>query len=560
MMYKLRKKSKGCMIILMAILMAMILETLPLYVNAEGENVTEALSSVVRINVSLVTKDGTVYPVQGGSGFYIGQDARSPYIVTNYHVINVEDTIKEQAAEVYGFSKNKIEGTKIQAVISGDIAPEVSLTECVSPDSDFAVLKCSDDVAGPPLKLADSDEVKPFEEVWALGFPDAVTYKEQNRAYTEKAVTTTYGRLEKEEYEIGNVPYFQHGAKLTDGNSGGPLVNSSGEVIGINTATIKGDYFCSLKINELKDVLKRMSIPFLEADAEIDSSESEEYSDGFTESTDAASETLEVPESTENVELKSAQENLQALIDSCQNVDPNEYTSDSMQTFNTALESAKNVVSKLDASVDEVKQAQSNLSQAQTNLAKNNSNMKTIILVAAVIAVIVIALVILLIISGNKKKKTSSRAGNSGKAVMPPPPNPRDDMGSGRPPIPPYGGFGAGETGVLNTGAGETTVLNGVNQQTASLIRMKNGEQTRISKSIFKIGRERMRVDYCIENNYVSRVHADIVCRNGEYYLVNGNPKSGTFINDVKVDPGQEVRLKDGDRIKLADEEFQFRI
>ena len=76
-----------------------------------------------------------------------------------------------------------------------------------------------------------------------------------------------------------------------------------------------------------------------------------------------------------------------------------------------------------------------------------------------------------------------------------------------------------GETTVLGGAtAGETTVL-GVNTpstpQVSYLIRKKNNEKILLSKELFKVGKERSFVDYCIsDNNAVSRSHADIIVRN----------------------------------------------
>lgn len=121
---------------------------------------------------------------------------------------------------------------------------------------------------------------------------------------------------------------------------------------------------------------------------------------------------------------------------------------------------------------------------------------------------------------------------------------------------------GAGETSVLGGGAGETSVLGGgAMQPTATLIRKKNGETANITKPLFIIGKERQKVDFCIpDNNSVSRNHANIVCKGGIYYIVDKNSTNYTFVNGNKINPNQEVKLNSGDKIKLADEEFEFRI
>ena len=50
-----------------------------------------------------------------------------------------------------------------------------------------------------------------------------------------------------------------------------------------------------------------------------------------------------------------------------------------------------------------------------------------------------------------------------------------------------------------------------------------------------------------------------VAVKNGATYLTDMNAANGTFVNGVKVLPNQEIALKTGDKIKLADEEFEFR-
>jgi pSer/pThr/pTyr-binding forkhead associated (FHA) protein len=57
----------------------------------------------------------------------------------------------------------------------------------------------------------------------------------------------------------------------------------------------------------------------------------------------------------------------------------------------------------------------------------------------------------------------------------------------------------------------------------------------------------------------VSRTHANIIYKNGSYFIVDLNSTNGTFVNGQQLSANQEVRLNVNDRIKFADEEFIFR-
>jgi pSer/pThr/pTyr-binding forkhead associated (FHA) protein len=116
----------------------------------------------------------------------------------------------------------------------------------------------------------------------------------------------------------------------------------------------------------------------------------------------------------------------------------------------------------------------------------------------------------------------------------------------------------AGETTILSQGAGETTVLSR-NVNGGTLVRSSNQERIAINKEELVIGRERKRVDYCIsDNTSISRMHAKLVVRNGQTYLVDMNAANGTFLNGSKAAPYQEMALKDGDKITLAAEDFTY--
>lgn len=123
-----------------------------------------------------------------------------------------------------------------------------------------------------------------------------------------------------------------------------------------------------------------------------------------------------------------------------------------------------------------------------------------------------------------------------------------------------------GETTVLGGGGiGETTVLSGGMQpaQTANphLIRSKNNEKISVDKPVFRIGKERSYVDYFIgDNPAISRSHANIIIRESKYYVTDTNSTNHTFVNGMMIQSNSEVEIAHGDKIRLANEDFEFRI
>ena len=121
-----------------------------------------------------------------------------------------------------------------------------------------------------------------------------------------------------------------------------------------------------------------------------------------------------------------------------------------------------------------------------------------------------------------------------------------------------------GETTVLGGGIGETTVLGGgmpVSQLDPHLIRTKNNERIPLNKPVFRIGKERSYVDYFIsDNTAISRSHANIVNHDGEFFVVDTNSTNHTYVNGVMIPSGQETKLAHGDKVRLANEDFEFRL
>ena len=119
-----------------------------------------------------------------------------------------------------------------------------------------------------------------------------------------------------------------------------------------------------------------------------------------------------------------------------------------------------------------------------------------------------------------------------------------------------------GEETTLLTDDEETTLL----QEEARiryphLMRLSNQEVININKPVFRIGKEVATADYPVANNRaVSRKHADIVTRGNMYFVIDLNSKNRTFINNQPISAQQETEIHDGDRLKLANEEFDFYI
>lgn len=182
----------------------------------------KALPSMVSISVEYdVNYMGMKKPVAGsGSGVILSEDG---YILTNNHVISSADS-----SSFYQVSDAK----SIKVKIYGDDT-EYS-AEIIGTDSqtDLAVLKI-DKTGLTPAELGDSSSVQIGEFVLAIGNPYNLDY----------SVTAGIISALNREMTVENTTYnvIQADCAINSGNSGGALVNSKGEVIGITTLKLAGD-------------------------------------------------------------------------------------------------------------------------------------------------------------------------------------------------------------------------------------------------------------------------------------------------------------------------------
>ena len=94
----------------------------------------------------------------------------------------------------------------------------------------------------------------------------------------------------------------------------------------------------------------------------------------------------------------------------------------------------------------------------------------------------------------------------------------------------------------------------------AVLTRYADGQRIECTGSMFTVGKSQASADYKIaDSQKISRQHATFYERGGNYYIVD-NSKNGTMINGATITSGQQVPVRDGDRIRFADVDFIFNV
>ena len=123
-----------------------------------------------------------------------------------------------------------------------------------------------------------------------------------------------------------------------------------------------------------------------------------------------------------------------------------------------------------------------------------------------------------------------------------------------------------GETVFLDGGDDGETYIIGAEQNAIQpefiLYRHETGESFRICEEVTRIGRSTSIAEICITGNRgIGRVHALLYLRNGEVFIEDNNSKNHTYVDGVKLEPGQSpVKLVHGSKIRLGDEELEFAV
>ena len=215
----------------------------------------------------------TVYDNEGnseagmGTGWAIGTPGQPvEYIVTNGHVVNKAYTYPRYDSSLYGgeidvfFSAAENDYVKAKVVYySPQEEKDIAILQLPSPTDKRTA-----------LTLRDSGDIKIGDTAYALGYPGNSSQRQDFATYDVDDITITRGIISKRTTtSFSTYEAFQMDVSIAPGNSGGPLVDENGNVIGINVAgAIDPNTGLSLGmnyaiiINELTKVLDVERIPY----------------------------------------------------------------------------------------------------------------------------------------------------------------------------------------------------------------------------------------------------------------------------------------------------------
>ncbi|ALU13043.1 trypsin-like serine protease [Eubacterium limosum] len=349
-MKKIHHGVKGIISLFVALCM-LVMVSIPAFAEdaSVNQSVKDDRKGVVQVRLIYTDENGKQYPIQGGTGFLIGTDNTSTTVITNNHVIKLTDENAETMKYLLpGFDQNKV---SVDVVVKGDVTIGAEYKQG-SEEVDFAILELSQPIGGKePLALAQDSELDDIatQPAYALGFPDVSTYVEDFPKYTSDQVNITSGTIGQQSNYQGR-KILQHNCDMSYGNSGGPLVNASGVVIGVNTAKLtmgpqggNTGYNVAVDIREISSILDMLNIAYEKA--------------GVSSSGSTGAKEGEVDKAA-----------LEKAISTAEGKELAKYTDDSVSAFKGALNDAKAVMDKGDATQEAVDQAAKDLTKATTDL------------------------------------------------------------------------------------------------------------------------------------------------------------------------------------------------
>lgn len=172
-----------------------------------------------------------------GSGFIVTEDG---YVITNEHVIH--------------------NATKIEVTVTDQEEPLPAEVVWSDYDSDLAILKIKADRKFQPIRMGDSDKIRPGDWAIAIGNPFGFEHTVTTGVISALGRPITIPATGSGSRARTYANLIQTDAAINPGNSGGPLLNIDGEVIGINTAvSLQGQGIgFAIPVNEVKGIVKTL--------------------------------------------------------------------------------------------------------------------------------------------------------------------------------------------------------------------------------------------------------------------------------------------------------------
>lgn len=461
-----------------------------------AKKAVEAKQGIVQVNTVFSDSNSEKHVVIGGTGFIIGDESGTEYVITCNHIVNPSEEVRNLAFEHYGITGDEGDTSRIscytEVVVESDVVLNASIVN-TSNEMDLAVLQLSQPIyTRKPLTILSNPEYNvedlPYgvaDSVYALGFPGYVNYESENIYYDNEQVAISAGSIVNL-LNYNGVQVIESDATVAENNCGGPLVDKNGYVVGMNLLTKDGIYSCALDSTRITKVLDGLGITYSK-ETQIEEEETEENGP-------------EVEDETENpytlviiiVAIVVAVMGITALV--------------TLVIVPRMKRKSKEKKEKKEAEEYKKQQINSVLSQYMDEPKANSTGLKN--------------------------------ASNDLDTQL---------LG---------GGSYSEETNVLGARPGMTSSTNLgvlVRSKTGERI-ILNKPYFTIGKDNLHVDY------CIKDNSTISRQHAIIRQTSGNLYVEDCNSTNGTWVNENRVASNRPERLRSGDVIKLSNEEFTYQL
>ena len=545
-MYGKKRMETGSYILTILLLVQLIFFYEGFPVSAE-ENTDSASDCVVEVDYFYTDEAGTSHLLKQSCGVLIGSDGNGAgHVLAARTMVTLSEEELLQLYEQYQIPEDRQDrmSMSIQIVVAHDITVEASVA-MESDSMNLVVLSLNQQIYNKAVAVFDLDESN-------ASATESISTRGYETGQTGQGVVI-------DAFHQDGISYIRHNIAVSGNEIGCPVINSADEVIGICLLPEVEGREQALNIKEAAAVLMTLGIPYTAAD----------HTDYSTD--------------------KSA---LETALQVTMFLDLSSYTEETAVSMNAAIAYAQTVAGDESATQETIDQAYAGLIAAQSGLMKEERPDDITIAMMIVTGILVFLLCTIGIVSFIRKKKKikEEKAREELEAKKAP-----KDQG---PYIPEYRkkeqeviqsmSGGNTQASVKKTGNKEnlynnldgfapsskklrintedTTVLTedtmvlteSGNVSSAILINLQNGTRISISQMPFVIGKSEKKSDYVLDNPAVSRAHARIIERQGNYYVIDLGSTNGTYIRDKRLESDKEYLLADNDTLKIADNEFRF--
>ncbi len=240
-----------------------------------------------------------------GSGFAIGNEGEPvEYIVTNAHVVLDETASGIKSLDPLNATMNVSSKKASEVLVYFSYGANDFMRAqiyMVNEEKDICVLKLPQATdKRKPLVVCRSSDIDENDDFAALGFPgdSDLLMDGTSISYDMNDITTTRGGISRKSTDENGRNVYQIDVDIAPGNSGGPLVNSKGEVVGINTYSITNlssghQQNYAIVIDELLSIINRDVVPYTlsgESSAGSGTDGEEDVTEGNNDAAETAAE------------------------------------------------------------------------------------------------------------------------------------------------------------------------------------------------------------------------------------------------------------------------------